>query len=101
MTPALLLPAALAALGALLVPLLIHLARRSQRQPTVFAALRWLRSEVRPQRRIRLDELLLLALRLLLIALLALWLARPVLFGGQAASGCSPSAYQDSAAACR
>ena len=85
MTPALLLPAALAALGALLVPLLIHLARRSQRQPTVFAALRWLRSEARPQRRIRLEELLLLALRLLLIALLALWLARPVLFGGQAA----------------
>src|SRR5690606_19555162 len=85
MTPALLLPAALAALGALLLPLLIHLARRSQRRPTVFAALRWLRSEARPQRRIRLEELLLLALRLLLIALLALWLARPVLVGEQAA----------------
>ncbi len=83
MTPALLLPAALAALGALLLPVLIHLARRSQRQPTVFAALRWLRSAARPQRRIRLEELLLLALRLLLIALLALWLARPVLLGEQ------------------
>ena len=86
MTPALLLPAALAALGALLLPLLIHLARRSQRQPTMFAALRWLRSEARPQRRIRLEEILLLALRLLLIALLALWLARPVLTGEEAAS---------------
>lgn len=86
MTPALLLPAALAALGALLLPLLIHLARRSQRQPTVFAALRWLRSEARPQRRIRLEEILLLVLRLILIALLALWLARPVLTGEEAAS---------------
>src|SRR5690554_3847123 len=85
MTPALLLPAALAALGALLLPLLIHLARRSQRQPTMFAALRWLRSEARPQRRIRLEEILLLALRLLLVALLALWLARPVLTGDEAA----------------
>ena len=86
MTPVLLLPGALAALGALLLPLLIHLARRSQRRPTMFAALRWLRSEARPQRRIRLEEILLLVLRLLLVALLALWLARPVLTGEEAAS---------------
>lgn len=79
----LLLPAALAALGALLLPLLIHLARRSQMRPTPFAALRWLRSEVRPQRRLRLEEWPLLLLRLLLIALLALWLAWPALREGQ------------------
>lgn len=80
----LLLPAALAALAALLLPLLIHLARRSELRPTPFAALRWLRREAKPRRRVRFDEWLLLALRLLLLALLALWLARPALHGGQA-----------------
>lgn len=75
------LPAALAALAALLLPLLLHLARRQQQVPTVFAALRWLRAKPKPRRRIRFDEWLLLAVRLLLVALLALWLARPVLEG--------------------
>jgi hypothetical protein len=77
----LLAPAALAALAALMLPLLIHLARRSEQRPTDFAALRWLRSMPRPRHRLRLDERLLLAARLLLIALVALWLARPVLSG--------------------
>lgn len=78
---ALLLPAALAALAALILPLLIHLARRSEQRPTDFAALRWLRQKPRPRHRIRFDERLLLVLRLLLLALLALWLARPVSYG--------------------
>ncbi|MFZ4688137.1 MAG: BatA domain-containing protein [Polymorphobacter sp.] len=77
--PALLLPAALAALTALLLPLLVHLARRSEERPTDFAALRWLREKPRPKSRLRFDEWLLLAARLLIIALLAVWLARPVL----------------------
>jgi len=81
MNLALLLPAALAALAALLLPLLIHLARRSERRPTDFAALRWLQAQARPKRNPRFDEWPLLALRLLLLALLALLLARPVLFG--------------------
>lgn len=80
MSPALLLPAALSALAALIVPLLIHLARRSEQRPTEFAALRWLRQKPKPRHRIRFDEWPLLWLRLLLLALLALWLARPVLF---------------------
>ena len=80
MNPALLLPAALAALAALIVPLLIHLARRSEQRPADFAALRWLRQKPKPRHRIRFDEWPLLWLRLLLLALLALWLARPVLF---------------------
>ena len=84
MSFSLLLPAAMAALGALLLPLLIHLARRSQMRPTSFAALRWLRRETRPQRRLRFEEWPLLLLRLLLLALLALWLARPALHGDQA-----------------
>jgi hypothetical protein len=78
---ALLLPAALAALAALLLPLLIHLARRSERRPTDFAALRWLQAQARPKRNLRFDEWPLLALRLVLLALLTLLLARPVLFG--------------------
>ncbi len=76
--PALLLPAALAALIALAVPLLVHLARRSEARPTDFAALQWLREKPRPRSRLRFDEWPLLALRLLLIAGIALWLARPV-----------------------
>lgn len=81
MSLGLLLPAALSALAALLLPLLLHLARRSEPRPIDFAALRWLRAKPRPRRRLRFEELPLLLLRLLLLALLALWLARPVLYG--------------------
>lgn len=81
MSLALLLPAGLAALAALLLPLLLHLARRHEQIPTDFAALRWLRQKPKPRHRIRFDEWPLLLLRLLLLALLALWLARPVLSG--------------------
>jgi hypothetical protein len=81
MTPGLLLPAALAALAAILVPLAIHIARRSEERPIEFAALRWLRQKPRPKSRLRFDEKLLLAARVLLLVLLALWLAHPVLFG--------------------
>ena len=83
MSLAWLFPAGLAALAALLLPLLIHLARRDQQGPLDFAALRWLRAEPRPHSRLRFDERLLLALRLLLLALLALWLARPALQGAE------------------
>ncbi|MCC4585510.1 BatA domain-containing protein [Xanthomonas sp. NCPPB 1067] len=75
----LLFPAGLAALAALLMPLLIHLARRSEHRPTDFAALRWLRAMPRPRHRVRLDEWPLLLLRLLLLAALALLLAEPAL----------------------
>lgn len=80
---ALLLPAALAALTALLLPLLIHLARRSEQRPTVFAALRWLQRKPKPRHRVRFDEWPLLLVRLLLLVLLALLLARPVLHGAE------------------
>ena len=77
--PGLLLPAGLLALAALALPLLLHLARREEQRPVEFAALRWLQARVRPRHRLRFEERLLLALRLLLVALLALLLARPVL----------------------
>lgn len=75
----LLLPAALAALAALALPLLLHLVRRSEQRVVDFAALRWLHARRRPQRRAVFEERLLLLLRLLLLALLALFLAVPVL----------------------
>lgn len=86
MTPLLLAPLGLAALAALIVPLLIHLRRRTEEVPLDFAAMRWLEALPKPRRRLRFDELLLLALRLLLIGLLALLLARPAVLGGESDS---------------
>lgn len=77
--PALLFPLGLAALLAVVVPLVIHLMRRDELRPVVFAALRWLDPRPKPRQRIRFSEWPLLWVRLLLIAVLALLLARPVL----------------------
>lgn len=74
----LLLPLGLLGLLALAVPLLVHLARRSEAAVLDFAAMRWLRAAPRPRSRVRFDEVLLLLLRLLLVLLLALMLAQPV-----------------------
>ncbi len=76
--PSFALPMALWALAALVLPVLLHLARRERQQRTVFAALAWLDPRPRPRRRLRLEEWLLLALRLALLAALALWLAIPL-----------------------
>lgn len=99
MTPLLLAPLGLAALAALIVPLVIHLHRRTEEVPVDFAALRWLDALPRPKSRLRFDEWLLLALRLLLVALLALLLARPAVLGSEgeaprvlAAPGVDPAA---------
>ncbi|MFC5569256.1 BatA domain-containing protein [Lysobacter yangpyeongensis] len=75
------LPLGLTALAALLVPLLIHLRRRSEQQRTVFAALHWLPARAKPRTRQRFEEWPLLVVRLLLLALFALLLAQPLLFG--------------------
>jgi hypothetical protein len=81
MTPLLLAPLGLAALAALIVPLVIHLRRRTEEVPVDFAALRWLDPRPRPRSKLRFDEWLLLAFRLLLLTLLALLLARPAVLG--------------------
>lgn len=83
MSLGLLLPIGLAALAAVLLPVLLHLERRTEPRATPFAALRWLSMHSRPQRRMRLEELWLLLLRLLLLAAVALLFARPVLFGSE------------------
>ena len=84
MTLSLLAPAGLVALAALLVPLVLHLQRQSEARPTPFAALRWIGARLRPRRRVRFEELLLLLLRLLLVACVALLFAQPVSTGSGA-----------------
>ena len=81
MNMGLLLPSALIALLALAVPILLHLIRQTEQKRIEFAALRWLVARAQPRRRPRFNEWLLLILRLLLLTLLALWLAQPVLDG--------------------
>jgi len=78
MSIALLAPFGLAALAALALPLLIHLVRRLELTTTDFAALRWIGERMRPQRRLRFERPWLLLLRLALLAVLTLLLARPV-----------------------
>lgn len=78
MSLGLLAPLGLAALAALALPLAIHLVRRLELTTTEFAALRWIGERIRPQRRLRFERPWLLLLRLGLLALLAVLLARPV-----------------------
>ncbi|WGM31933.1 BatA domain-containing protein [Brevundimonas sp. NIBR11] len=80
MSPGLFLPAGLAALLALAIPVVIHIARRTEARTVDFAALRWLDAAPKPRRSLTVDERLLLAARLLLLSLIALWLAAPVLW---------------------
>jgi hypothetical protein len=81
MSPAFMFPLGLLALVALAIPLVIHIARRTETRTITFAALAWLEERPKPRRRLRLDELWLLAARLLLLTLLALMLAQPALWG--------------------
>ena len=81
MSLSLLLPFGLFALAGALLPLLIHLIRRTEQTAIDFAALRWLRESVKPRRRLRFEDPWLLAWRLLLLALVALLLAQPLLQG--------------------
>lgn len=73
-----LVPAFLAGLAALAVPVLIHLIRREQRTVVEFPSLMFLRRiPVRTMRQQRLRHLLLLLLRCVALALLVFAFARP------------------------
>src|SRR5215469_9091995 len=62
------------------IPLIIHLIRRRRLKVVRWAAMEFLRQSQRKQRRrLRIEELILLALRMLIVALAALAFARPVL----------------------
>ena len=73
-------PIMLFGLTAVSVPIIIHLLNRRRFQKVVWAAMRFLKLSVEQnQRRMQIEDLILLALRCLLLALLALALARPAL----------------------
>src|SRR5688572_2097465 len=73
-------PILLAGLAAVAVPIIIHLLNRRKFQKVVWAAMRFLKASVEQnQRRMRIEDMILLALRCLLVMLLALALARPAI----------------------
>lgn len=73
-------PAFLGALSLIGVPLLIHLIRRRKLKVIQWAAMDFLLQSAKKQRRrLRVEELILLLIRMLIVALAALAFARPVL----------------------
>ncbi|MEM0982387.1 MAG: BatA domain-containing protein [Planctomycetota bacterium] len=79
-----------AGLAAVAIPILIHILMRRRRKPMKFAAMRFLIEAYKKQRRrMQLEQLILLALRCLLIALAALAIGRPLL-GEGALGGAGP-----------
>src|SRR5690349_10601283 len=71
-------PALVAGLAAAALPLLIHLLNRQRHKPVRWAAMRFVLAAYRKtRRRVELENLLLLLLRMGAVALLALALARP------------------------
>src|SRR5688500_13251905 len=71
-------PIMLFGLAAVAAPILIHLLNRRRVQKVVWAAMRFLKASIEQnQRRMRLEDWILLALRCALLAVLALALARP------------------------
>src|SRR5439155_1080975 len=88
-------PAYLWGLFAIALPILVHLFNQRRPRPLSFGAIEFvLRSQRQRARRLRLRQIVLLALRCLLIAAVALALARPSLRprGVQAAQASGPQA---------
>src|SRR5256885_11456111 len=88
-------PAYLWGLLAIALPILVHLFNQRRPRPLSFGAIEFvLRSHRQKARRLRLRQILLLAFRCLLIAAVALALARPLIRpgGGQAAQSSGPQA---------
>lgn len=77
----------LVGLACVAIPIIIHLLTRQRRQPIPWAAMRFIiEAYKRQRRRLTLEQLLLLAARCLLVALVALAIARPLLSSATAAS---------------
>lgn len=71
---------AIAGLAAMALPILIHLLSRQRRKPIAWAAMRFLLEAFKKhRRRLQLEQIILLALRCLIIALIGFALARPLL----------------------
>ena len=75
-------PWMLLGLGGLALPILAHLLSKKKFDVVEWGAMQFLELRKNARRRIRLEELLLMALRMGLIALLAIALARPWVSGG-------------------
>lgn len=81
---------AAAGLGAMAVPILIHLFMRRRREPVRWAAMRLLEEAMRRQsRRLRLQHLIVLALRCAVLGLVGAAVAQPLLRAGGALAGLS------------
>src|ERR1041384_6642480 len=88
-------PAYLWGIAALALPIIVHLFNQRRPGPLAFGAIEFVRRSQRQKaRRLRLRQILLLALRCLLIAAVACALARPSLKpkGAQTASAVGPQA---------
>ena len=73
-------PLMLAGLGGAVLPLVLHFLNRARHQEVSWGAMMFLPgSDVRQRRSARLRQVILLALRMAIIAVLAVALARPVL----------------------
>jgi hypothetical protein len=73
-------PWLLAGIAGIASPILIHLLAKKQIKRVVWAAMKFLRITVeRNQRKLNIEDIILLILRCLVVALLALALARPAL----------------------
>ena len=76
-------PLFLGFLGLVGIPLLIHLIRRRKLRVVLWAAMEFLlQSQKKQRKRLRIEELILLALRMLIVAIAVLAFARPVLRAG-------------------
>ena len=73
-------PLLLAGLAAVAIPILIHLLLRQRPRPRPWAAMRWLLAAAQQaSRRYKLTNLLLLLLRMLVVAMIAIAVSRPLL----------------------
>src|ERR1700722_8431113 len=79
---------ALFGLSAIAIPIIIHLLNKFQVKEVTWAAMRFLRESIeKNQRRLQMEDILLLLLRCLLIALLILALSRPTWQSNAKSSG--------------
>lgn len=73
------------------IPILIHILLRRRRRPVAWGAMRFLLEAFRQQRRrLRLEQILLLAARCLLVALVAFAIGKPLFARGAAGAGRGP-----------
>src|SRR5262245_19245573 len=73
-------PLLLAGIAGIASPIIIHLLAKKRIQRVIWAAMKFLRATVdRQQRKMTLEDIILLILRCFVVALLALALARPAL----------------------